>query len=90
MSGPSVGSAPGSGGHSRGTVPRAARDPAATGWERRFVGAPPRLREHVELYESLGLEVRLEPVPEGELAPECAGCALALTLFRVIYTRRRA
>lgn len=57
-------------------------------WVRRFVAAPPRLGEAVELYRALGLEVRLEPVPEEALADECAGCAIATALFRVIYTRR--
>ncbi len=61
---------------------------AAEGWERRFIGSPPRLGESVELYESLGLEVLSDPVTEQELADECAGCALALSLFRVLYTRR--
>lgn len=63
--------------------------PPADGWTRRFVAAPPRLAEAVELYESLGYEVRVEPVPEEEWARECEGCALAPALFRVIYTRRR-
>ncbi len=61
---------------------------AVEGWERRFIGAPPRLGEAVELYESLGLEVLSDPVTDEELADECAGCALALNLFRVLYTRR--
>ncbi len=59
------------------------------GWERRFIGAPPRLREMVELYESLGLEVRLEPLSPEELAEDCHDCRLALTLFRAVYTRRK-
>ncbi|MFQ5679476.1 MAG: hypothetical protein ACE5HP_08450 [Gemmatimonadota bacterium] len=59
------------------------------GWTRRFLGAPPRLQEAVELYESLGLEVRLErPEPE-DLAAECEECPAARSLFRVIYTRPR-
>lgn len=61
----------------------------ADGWTRRFVAGPPRLTEAVELYERLGYEVRVGPVPEEEWARECAGCALAPALFRVIYTRRR-
>ena len=61
---------------------------AVEGWERRFIGAPPRLGEAVELYESLGLEVLSDPVTDKELADECAGCTLALNLFRVLYTRR--
>jgi hypothetical protein len=60
----------------------------AEGWLRRFVGGPPRLAEQVELYRSLGMEVRTEPVPPEELAGTCSGCALALQLFRIVYTRR--
>ncbi|HBY92447.1 MAG TPA: hypothetical protein DEP84_00550 [Chloroflexi bacterium] len=57
------------------------------GWTRRFVGAPPRLQETIALYESLGYEVHLEPVPPEALQDECQGCRLAVTLFRVVYTR---
>jgi hypothetical protein len=57
------------------------------GWERRFVGGPPRLQEFVELYKSLGFEVWLEPQPIEELREECGDCFLALKLFRVVYTR---
>lgn len=68
---------------------RARRDDelAAEGWVRRFVGGPPKLTEQVELYEALGKEVLLDPVGEAELAEICAGCALALTFFKVVYTR---
>lgn len=58
-------------------------------WERRFAAAPPRLAEMVMLYESLGYEVRLEPVERAELPVSCDNCALALSLSRAIYTRRR-
>ena len=58
------------------------------GWTRRFTGSPPRLVEVRELYEATGQEVLLDPVLPGELARECEGCTLALSLFRVIYTRR--
>lgn len=64
-------------------------DLIAEGWTRRFVGAPPRLQEMVELYESLGKEVHLEPLPPDELEDECAGCMLAVYAFRVVYTRDR-
>jgi hypothetical protein len=69
---------------------RRARDSAlaAEGWVRRFTGSPPRLKEVTELYESTGQEVLLDEVLPGELAAECEGCTLALSLFRVIYTRR--
>jgi len=61
---------------------------ARDGWERRFTGSPPRLVELKELYEATGQEVLLDPVLPGELARECEGCTLALTFFKVIYTRR--
>lgn len=70
-------------------TPPAATPTAGDGWERRFVGGPPRLAEAVELYRSLGHEVRLEPVRSEELERHCRGCVLALELFRVVYTRRR-
>ena len=81
-------------GVSDGAVPaaRQRRDDklAEDGWVRRFTGSPPRLAETRELYESLGFEVLLDPLQPGELADECEGCSLALTFFRVIYTRPRA
>ena len=40
------------------------------------------------LYETTGQEVLLDPVLPGELARDCEGCTLALSLFKVIYTRR--
>jgi hypothetical protein len=61
---------------------------ALEGWTRRFTGSPPRLVELKELYETTGQEVLLDPVITGELARECEGCTLALSLFKVIYTRR--
>lgn len=60
---------------------------AGDGWHRRFIGGPPRLAEMVELYESLGHEVRLESLEDDDLEDQCAGCRLALTLFRIVYTR---
>lgn len=59
----------------------------AEGWKRQFVGAPPRLQEMVELYQSLGKEVHLEPVSPDELEDHCSGCQLAIYAFRVVYTR---
>jgi hypothetical protein len=60
---------------------------AREGWRRRFVGGPPRLTELVELYASLGKEVHLEPLDDDDLADTCAGCRVALSLFRIVYTR---
>jgi hypothetical protein len=60
---------------------------AEEGWRRRFTGGPPRLAEMVELYHQLGHEVRLEPLDDHDLADSCAGCRVALALFRIVYTR---
>lgn len=60
------------------------------GWTERFVAAPARVREVVSLYESLGYEVHLEPLTVHDLADECHDCIVALSLFRVIYTRPKA
>ena len=62
--------------------------PLSEGWTRRFVAGPVRLGEYVEFYRSLGFEVRLEPIAIDELTEQCSDCALALTFFKVIYTRR--
>lgn len=61
---------------------------AREGWNRRFIGGPPRLNEMVELYRALGLEVHLEPLQPRDLAEGCGECCLALALFRAVYTRR--
>jgi hypothetical protein len=60
---------------------------AAAGWQRRFVGGPPKLAEQVELYEQLGHEVHMEPLVDHDLSATCAGCRAALALFRIVYTR---
>jgi hypothetical protein len=61
---------------------------AFEGWERRFVSPPERLFEHVDLYNSLGYEVRLELVPAESLGGECTACSGAFSHHRVVYTRR--
>jgi hypothetical protein len=60
---------------------------AREGWTRRFVVGPTRLNEVTSLYQELGLAVHLEPLAPDGLADDCQGCALALTFFRVLYTR---
>lgn len=60
---------------------------ARAGWSRRFVIGPTRIKEVSELYEQLGMAVHLEPIPAESLAGDCAGCALATTFFRMVYTR---
>ncbi|HKK26526.1 MAG TPA: hypothetical protein VKB18_00420 [Gemmatimonadota bacterium] len=58
-------------------------------WVKRFVAAPDRAGEAADLYRSLGHEVRLEPAAEEDLPSGCGDCALALGLYRTLYTRRR-
>lgn len=58
------------------------------GWTKQFISEEPRLSEFVELYESLGLEVRLEPVQPEDLESKCATCFQGESCpYRVIYTR---
>jgi hypothetical protein len=58
------------------------------GWSRRFIYDEPRLSEAKELYESMGLEVRLEPVIPDELEDGCDTCITAAPeRYKVLYTR---
>jgi hypothetical protein len=58
----------------------------AQGWTACFVADEPRLSEAVEMYESLGMEVRLEPVNLD--SGECTSCLqLCFDRCGMIYTR---
>lgn len=49
----------------------------------------PRLKEAVELYQQLGFQVLVDPVPAETFPDECEGCQLvALLALRSVYTRR--
>jgi hypothetical protein len=69
----------------------------AEGWERRFVAMEPRLSEAVQLYEEIGFEVLLDPLPtEVELKGagcEESGCTACFDAdrerYRIIYTRAK-
>lgn len=59
----------------------------AEGWERRTTACEPRLSELVELYESLGFEVRVEEV-EAEEGEECRDCfRLEPGRYKIVFTR---
>ncbi len=62
------------------------------GWVRRFTAEEPRLSEMKELYEDMGLEVRVEEAgPEDE--QECRGCFDQPGFserYKTIYTRGEA
>jgi hypothetical protein len=66
------------------------------GWERRFIASEPRLSEMKEMYESIGFEVLLEPLPTKEDLDEAGdcpegGCTVCLDanreLYRIVFTR---
>ncbi len=67
----------------------------AAGWERRFVASEPRLSEMVEMYQEIGFEVHLEPLPSKEERDaggcEESGCTACFDLdrdrYRIIFTR---
>ncbi len=59
------------------------------GWEKRHSACEPRLSESVELYESMGFEVLLEPLPAVNNEGSCQVCLQAdRDQYRVIYTRK--
>jgi hypothetical protein len=70
------------------------------GWERRFIACEPRLSEMVEMYEEIGLQVHLEPLPtkqeaeqEGTKASTDSGCTVCFDVdrehYRIIFTKPR-
>lgn len=66
------------------------RDLVAQGWTRQFTLFPNRVQEFVELYQGMGLEVRVEPwaLTFHEDA-SCDSCGV-LGVMRTIFTRRKA
>jgi len=59
------------------------------GWERRFTIEGHRIQEYKELYESLNLEVRIEPVIPSEMEG-CSNCyEVECDKYKVIYTRAK-
>lgn len=69
----------------------------AEGWERRFISSEPRLSEVVAMYEEIGFEVHLEPLPSKEerevLNCEADGCTVCFDVdpekYRIIFTRSK-
>ncbi|MCX5811967.1 MAG: hypothetical protein NT178_05400 [Proteobacteria bacterium] len=68
---------------------------AAAGWEKRFVACEPRLSEMVGVYDEIGFEVHLEPLPSKEEIDtescEASGCTACFEVdrecYRIIFTR---
>jgi len=62
------------------------------GWMKQNTIGEPRLSEIVELYKSLGYEVRLEPVVLDELDEECRECYERegeIEKVKTVYVRRK-
>lgn len=62
----------------------------AEGWQRRFTADAQRAKEALELYTSLGYEVRAEPVTTADLHDDCDDCQTGAALsLCTIYTRKK-
>jgi len=60
------------------------------GWVKQTTIGEPRLSEIVELYRSLGYEVRLEPVKLDELDEECRRCYESeIDEVKTVYVRKK-
>ncbi|MDP6376480.1 MAG: hypothetical protein QF921_14785 [Pseudomonadales bacterium] len=60
----------------------------AEGWVRRYLADAERTEEAVELYTSLGFEVKTTQLAPAELGPQCTDCAAGVCAsYRLIYTR---
>lgn len=60
------------------------------GWQRRTTLDNIRLTEIIELYESLGFEVLLEPVQPKNFGVKCSNCYLAdCDKFTILYIRKK-
>lgn len=60
------------------------------GWIKRTIIDEPRLSEIVDEYESLGFEVRLEPVDTDEMDEGCRRCyGNNAARFRTVYVRKK-
>ncbi len=57
------------------------------GWTRQFTTFPNRVREYIDLYEGMGLQVLVEPwALTADEDPSCSDCALT-GVMRTIFTR---
>ena len=70
-------------------IPQLEKEIIAQGWTRQFSTFANRLQEFIDLYEGMGLEVRVAPwalSPESD--PGCNDCAL-IGIMRTIFTRKK-
>lgn len=60
------------------------------GWNKQTTIGEPRLSEIVELYKSLGYEVRVEPATLDDLNEECRRCyGNEIDELKTVYTRKK-
>jgi hypothetical protein len=61
----------------------------AKGWVRRNLADPERAGETMDLYRSMGFEVRAEKLSPEDFGAKCLACALAVcSTYVLIYTRK--
>ena len=62
----------------------------AEGWQRRFLADEFRAKEAVELYTSMGYEVRAQELEPADFGPRCGECSdIVCRSYVLIYTRKR-
>ncbi len=62
----------------------------ADGWVRRHLVGPDRAQESIELYTSLGYEVKAQKLTPADFGPKCSECAsVACRSYVLIYTRKK-
>jgi hypothetical protein len=61
----------------------------ADGWERRHLADPDRAKEAIEVYSSLGFEVKAQQLTPADFGSNCGDCASVICQsYVLIYTRR--
>ncbi len=62
----------------------------AEGWIRRYLADPARAKESIDLYTSMGYEVKAQKLTPSDLGPKCGGCApVVCNSCVLIYTHKK-
>lgn len=63
----------------------------AEGWTRRYLADPDRAQEAIDLYASLGYEVKSQTLTPDDFGPNCGDCAsVVCRTYVMIYTRKKS